>query len=169
CSCLQSFTPNTKCLLSDVLSMLTGFLPHGDVGRYYLFLRSRYRQFFRNMENSDDKKGSSISPRCRKGDNSKKSTDEGTAESFELQTNAMQHLARTSKGGHRLRQQPTPSAINPDQHLWNPQDCLNKTSHLQPSKTINTYQLQGSTATPETIAHPHPRTLTQQHIRKLPN
>src|SRR4029434_5403823 len=45
CSCLQSFTPNTKCLLSDVLSMLTGFLPHGDVGRYYLFLRSRYRQF----------------------------------------------------------------------------------------------------------------------------
>ena len=26
-----------------------------------------------------------------------------------------------------------PSAINPDQHLWNPQDCLNKTSHLQPS------------------------------------
>ena len=45
CSCLPSFTPNTKCLLSDVLSMLTGFLPHGDVGRYYLFLRSRYRQF----------------------------------------------------------------------------------------------------------------------------
>ena len=25
--------------------MLTGFLPHGGVGRYYLFLRSRYRQF----------------------------------------------------------------------------------------------------------------------------
>src|SRR4029434_7069044 len=44
-SCLQSFTPYTKCLLSDVLSMLTGFLPHGDVGQYYLFLRSRCRQF----------------------------------------------------------------------------------------------------------------------------
>lgn len=119
-SCLPSFTPNTKCLLSDVLSMLTGFLPHGGVGRYYLFLRSRYRQFLGIWRIAMTKKGSSISPRCRKGDHSRKSTDEGTAESFELQTNAMPHLARTSKWG-----QTQTTAINPDQHLWNPQDHRN--------------------------------------------
>src|SRR4029434_2313879 len=81
---------------------------------------------FRNMENSDEKKGSSISPRCRKGDHSRKSTDEGTAESFELQTNAMQHLARTSKGGqaqttaNTLRHQPRSTPLEPagpPQHL----------------------------------------------------
>src|SRR4029434_6833878 len=84
CSCLQSFTPNTKCLLSDVLSMLTGFLPHGDVGRYYLFLRSRYRQFQEVGEQLDSSPiqrlvtmtiGSGNSPRCRKGDTNQRTTN----------------------------------------------------------------------------------------------
>src|SRR4029434_2585745 len=114
------------------------------------------------MENSDDKKGSSISPRCRKGDHSRKSTDEGTAESFERQTNAMQHLARMSKGGqaqttaNTLRHQPRSTPLEPAGMFE---------QNITPSTIIDD-QLQGSTATPETIAHPHPRTLTKQHIRK---
>ena len=52
------------------------------------------------MENSDDKKRKQHLAKVSKGGPfQKKSTDEGTAESFELQTNAMPHLARTSKGG----------------------------------------------------------------------
>ena len=131
-SCLPSFTPNTKCLLSDVLSMLTGFLPHGDVGRYYLFLRSRYRQFLGIWRIAMTKKEAA----------SRQGVERGTIpenQQMKEQQNRLNFKQTPCsiwpgrRKGDRLRPKPTPSAINPDQHLWNPQDCLNKTSHLQPS------------------------------------
>ena len=71
--------PNTKGLLSDVLSMLTGFLPHGDVIQYYLCLRSCYSQFLGIWRIADEGHQPHSAP--RHDDNRK------------------QHLAKMSKGG----------------------------------------------------------------------
>src|SRR4029434_8482539 len=135
-SCLPSFTPNTKCLLSDVLSMLTGFLPHGDAIQYYLCLRSCYSQFLGIWRIADE----GHQPHAA----SRHDVERG----------------RSTTIGNSTE----PSAINPDQHLWNPQDCLNFKQtpcsiwpgrrnedklRPQPSTQINTSGIHRTTATPE--------------------
>ena len=121
-SCLPSFTPNTKCLLSDVLSMLTGFLPHGDVGRYYLFLRSRYRQFLGIWRIAMTKKEAA----------SHQGVERGT----------IPENQQMKEQQNRLNFKQTPCSIWPGRRN---EDKLRP----QPSTQINTSGIHRTTATPE--------------------